>query len=300
MDFYINDTMSINKTLVKMNENDILHLKSGIYKEKVKITKPNITIIGEGKDTIISNKDYFTKIDSNNYEYLTVRTYTVNVISDNVVLKDLTIKNESTPATIYGQAVALEVLGDNFKGINLSLLGDQDTLLAGPIPPDLLIRYKDILPKDELKGTKSHQLYENCYIEGGIDFIFGSATAYFDKCILHSINNGFIAAPSHDKSQEYGFVFNECVISAKKMVDNVYLARPWRDYGYTAYINCKVLGNHINNELFNNWLKSREETCRFYLYNTIESKNSVNFYTKLEDKDLNDFSKEKVLALDSR
>lgn len=299
MDFYINDTMSINEALSKMSENDILHLKRGIYKEKVRITKPNMTIIGEGKDTIITNKDYFTKINSNNYEYLTVRTYTLIVISDNVTLKDLTIQNESTPATIYGQAVALEVLGDNFKGINLSLLGDQDTLLAGPIPPDLLIRYKDILPKDELKGTESHQQYENCYIEGGIDFIFGSASAYFNKCTLHSINNGFIAAPSHSRSQEYGFVFNECIISSYSLVNNVYLARPWRDYGFTAYINCTVIGNHINKELFNNWLKSRESTCRFYLLNTIDSKNAVNFYTRLEDKDISNFSKEKVLGIKS-
>ncbi len=296
MDFYINDTMSINETLSKMNEFDTLHLKSGIYKEKVRITKANINIIGEGKDTIITNKDYFTKIDSNNFEYLTVRTYTLIVISDNVTLQDLTIQNESCPATIYGQAVALEVLGDNFKGINLRLLGDQDTLLAGPIPPDLLIRYKDILPKDELSGTSSHQLYNNCYIEGGIDFIFGSAEAYFNKCILHSINNGFIAAPSHSKDQKYGFVFNECTISAEDKVDNVYLARPWRDYGYSAYINCKVVGNHINKELFDKWVKGRENTCRFFIYNTIESTAKVKFYTELKTSDLSFYTKEKVLG----
>lgn len=296
MDFYINNTMSINETLSKMNEFDVLHLKSGTYKEKVRITKPNITIIGEGRNTIITNKDYFTKIDSNNFEYLTVRTYTLIVISDNVVLKDLTIQNESIPAKIYGQAVALEVLGDNFKGYNLNLLSDQDTLLAGPIPPDLLIRYKDILPKDELEGKESHQLYDNCYIEGGIDFIFGSATAFFNKCTLHSINDGFIAAPSHSKEQQYGFVFNECTISANKCVTNVYLARPWRDYGYTAYINCKVESNHINKALFNNWLVMRESTCRFYLLNTIESDNAVNFYTRLADKDKELFTQDKVLG----
>ncbi len=296
MDFYINNTMSINETLSKMNDFDVLHLESGIYKEKVRVTKPNITIIGEGKDTIITNKDYFTKIDSNNFEYLTVRTYTLIVISDNVILKDLTIQNESIPAKVYGQAVALEVLGDNFKGLNLNLLGDQDTLLAGPIPPDLLIRYKDILPKDELEGKESHQLYDNCYIEGGIDFIFGSATAFFNKCMLHSINDGFIAAPSHSESQQYGFVFNECTISANNDVSNVYLARPWRDYGYAAYINCKVENNHINKALFNNWLKTRESSCRFYLLNTIESNNAVKFYTKLTDKDKELFTQNKVLG----
>lgn len=294
MKYYIDNTMSINEILCKMNDFDTLYLKNGVYREKVRVTKNNITIIGEGKDTIISYKDYFTKIDSNNFEYLTVRTYSMIILGDNVTLQNLSVRNEANKATIYGQAVALEVLGDNFKAYNVNLLGDQDTLLAGPIPDDLLIRYKDILPRDELKGTSSHQLYDSCYIEGGIDFIFGSATALFKNCHLHSINNGFIAAPSHSKDIKIGFVFDNCLITSNINVGNVYLARPWRDYGYSTFINCKIEGNHINKDLFHNWVKGREETCRFFLYNTTSSKPNNKIYKDLTEeastKIINDIS----------
>jgi pectinesterase len=183
MEFFVDSKATLDSALKNLKSGDVLHLKSGIYRTKIKINFSNITIIGEGNNTIICNKDYFNKINEiDNKEYLTVRTYTVLIAGDNVKLKNLTIQNESVPSSVYGQAVALEVLGDNFEATNVRLLGAQDTLLCGPIPYDLTIRYKDLLPKDELIFKKSRQYYNNCYIEGDTDFIFGSGIAYFKNC----------------------------------------------------------------------------------------------------------------------
>lgn len=98
--------------------------------------------------------------------------------ASNITLKNLTIKNLSVPNRTYGQAVALHVIGDNFKAINCNVLGAQDTILAGPIPYDLTIRYKNLLSSDELTQNKSHQLYDHCYIEGDVDFIFGCGICF--------------------------------------------------------------------------------------------------------------------------
>lgn len=293
----IDPSMSINDTISKMSENDILHLKKGTYFEKVKLIKSNITIIGEGKDTIISGKDYYNKIHDDNKEFLTVRTYTVLIKGDNVTLKNLTVRNESVPNYIYGQAVALEVLGDHFIAENINLISAQDTLLTGPLPEDLTIRYKNLLPSDELETTPSRQLYKNCHIEGDVDFIFGCGTCYFDHCELHSVGKGYISAPSHPQNVKYGYVFNECVLTSEKTPDKtVFLSRPWRDYGAAMFINCKVLGNHIKDELFNHWQVSREKTCRFYIYNTCDTSHMVNFAHELSEDEANKINQKEVLG----
>ena len=46
----------------------------------------------------------------------------------------------------------------------------------------------------------------------------------------------------------------------------MYLGRPWRDYGYTLFMNCE-LGRHIRPEGWHNWEQHREQTARYMEYN---------------------------------
>ncbi len=283
MDFFCEKNDNISKIISKMNDNDILYIKSGIYKEKIKITKSNITICGLG-DVIITNDDYYNKVHSDNKEYLTVRTYTLNVVGDNVTLKNLTIENSCKDNLVYGQCVALETLGDNFTGINLKLLGGQDTLFTGPIPKDLDIRYKDLLPLDELNYKEVRHIYKDCYIEGNIDFIFGGANALFDNCTICSTGRGFISAPSTSKNVKYGYIFNNCTFISKNAPDgSVLLARPWREYGASTFINSKIIGHHINQLLFDDW--GKPNTSRLYVDSSIDSSKMANFGHVLDSKE---------------
>lgn len=44
------------------------------------------------------------------------------------------------------------------------------------------------------------------------------------------------------------------------------MARPWRDYGCAAFIDC-FLGNHILSEGYNKWNNTnRDKTARFFEY----------------------------------
>lgn len=293
MDIYLNKEDSLNECLKKVKPFDIIHLYNKIYNEKIKITVPNITIIGNNSS--IEYKDYYNKIHSDNKEYLTVRTYTLMIEADDVTLINVNVKNLSVPNSIYGQAVALHVLGDNFKALNCGFYGAQDTLLSGPIPYDLTLRYKDLLPEDELTQKKSHQYFKSCYIEGDVDFIFGCGIALFDECEIHSIGKGYISAPSHPKEYSYGFVFMNCNLTANENLENkVYLSRPWRDYGQAAFISCKV-SSHIKSEGFHFWNQERAKTCRFYEYNTLDSTNLASFAHRLNEKDLIKYTKENIL-----
>lgn len=293
MELYLNNEQSLSDVLKDARDGDIIHLASMVYYEKIKITIPNLTIIGHNSS--IEYKDYYNKIGKDNKELLTVRTYTIMAEASNITLKDLTIKNLSVPNRTYGQAVALHVIGDNFKAINCNILGAQDTILAGPIPYDLTIRYKNLLSSDELTQNKSHQLYDHCYIEGDVDFIFGCGICFFNECEIHSIGKGYICAPSHPKDYNYGFVFYKCNLTGSDEITNqVYLGRPWRDYGQAAFISCKA-SSHIKPEGYHYWQESRKNTCKLSIYKTLNEKELASFTKVLNENDLDKYALDNVM-----
>lgn len=262
-------TQSINKALEGMTLGDVLLLNDGEYFEKVEVWVEHITIKAKnaGK-VIISNHDYYHKIMEDGNECNTFRTYTMYIGSNHVTLEDLIIQNTSTPSSIYGQAVALHVDGTCFQCRNCTISSAQDTLLAGPMPKDLAERYKGFYPDKKLKCILSTQKYENCKILGDVDFIFGCGVVLFKNCDIITIDRNsntpsYVCAPAHPQELPFGYLFYKCNIKGN---EPAYLARPWRDYGCAAFIECNI-GNHIVPEGFNKWNQTnRDKTARFYEY----------------------------------
>ena len=217
-----------------------IFIKNGTYHEKVKIHEwnSNISLIGESKEnTIITFDDYFNKINLGINS--TFYTYSLLVEANDVLLKNLTIENASGDV---GQAVALSVFSDRVAVINCRILGNQDTLYA---------------------SGKGCQYYKDCYIEGTTDFIFGSATAWFENCEIHSKKDSYITAASTPQGTNFGYVFKDCNLTCNDGTSKVYLGRPWRIYAKTVFINCN-LGKHILPEGWHNWSKPDAEKNSFY------------------------------------
>ena len=242
-------------------------------------------------NTIIYNDDHYHKIMSDYNECNTFRTYTLEILGDNCTIEDICITNTCDSKT-YGQAVALNVYGNNFLANNIMLKSEQDTLFTAPLPADLVLRYKDFLPDLTYKNKPSKQTYLNSIIIGDVDFIFGGATALFENCQIIMLNNrGYVAAPSHAKELKYGYLFNKCNFIAVNNDSNFYLARPWRDYGLAYFINSNYSPN-ILEEGFNKWNDSnRDKTCRFYEYNKLDY-NRIYFLNKLTKEDAISYVKE--------
>ncbi len=273
----------IQRILDALDEPAEILLHKGIYRQKIKIARGNITIKGESRDeTIISWDDYARKRHADGMEYNTFRTYTVCVTGENVRLENFTIENSVPDPKTAGQCVALSVNAKTFSAADMRLLSTQDTLFLAPFPDDLVVRYAGItdegyydgfIPRDELfmEGNSLH-CFKNCEICGTVDFIFGCAEAYFENCRIVSLNDGrditYISAPAHSLKQERGFCFKGCSLEARGAEKNsVYLARPWRDFGKSVFIDCKA-GEHINAALFDRWNDTyRNKTARFAFYN---------------------------------
>lgn len=215
-----------------------VYIKNGEYHEKLVIPSwlENVDFIGEDVDkTIISCNDYAKLNDMG-----TFRTYTVRVDGCHLTFRNLTIRNN---AGRVGQAVALHTEGTDLTFVNCRFLGDQDTLF--------------------LAGHDSELKFEDCYVEGTTDFIFGPATAWFDRCEIRSKANSYITAASTPQNVEVGFVFRNCRLTADEGVTKVYLGRPWRPYAATAFIDCEM-GAHITPAGWDNWRNpDNEKTARY-------------------------------------
>ena len=61
--------------------------------------------------------------------------------------------------------------------------------------------------------TDSHRLYaKDCWIEGAVDYFYGSGDALLENCTLYNVRSGsVIVAPSH-KNVRFGYVFRNCIV----------------------------------------------------------------------------------------
>ena len=261
----------LQETVRSARPGQTISLAPGVYRTKLLITTPGLTIRGAGADkTILVWDDYAKKLDEQGREYITFRTWTVAVCADGVTMEDLAIVNDAGHPEEKGQEVALTVYSDLFTMSRCRLASTQDTLFLGPLPRDLIARYDGFLPDCLRKEVVCRQRFSHCRIEGTVDFIFGCGEAVFENCEIRSVYDvrgcGYAAAPAHEREQEKGFQFIRCRFTAEETVapGSVYLARPWRDYGLCAFRDCRY-GSHIAPAGFDKWNDTqRDRTARFY------------------------------------
>ena len=264
-----------------MEYHKVIFVKRGTYKEKLVIPQwlTHIELCGEDRDnTIITWDDHANILYPPTGKAMgTFRTYTLRIDGSYITLKNITVENN---AARLGQAVALFTTGDKLTFQNCRFLGHQDTIYTG--------------------NARSRQYFKDCYIEGTTDFIFGPATAWFENCDIFSKADSYITAASTPEDVAYGYVFNNCRITADEHVSKVYLGRPWRDYGYTLFMNCE-LPRQIRPEGWHHWQKEREKTVRYMEYNNrgegAATDKRVAWSRQLTKKEAQQITLEKVFSL---
>ena len=249
----------------------VIRLPAGVMRQKIVVRTPGITLIGAGMDrTALAFDRCARDMDKAGRPLGTFRSFTLAVTAENVTLRDLTVRNDAADPVRNGQQVALSVCGDGFLMDSCALVSTQDTLFLGPLPPDLRLRYRDVLPPELRRPEPLSSRFANCRIAGSVDFVFGGGSALFERCEILSVADGrrvgYVAAPSHELAQTDGFVFRRCRFTASPGVapGSVYLARPWRDHGLCVFEDC-AYGSHIHPAGFDKWgTTCRDGTARFY------------------------------------
>jgi pectinesterase len=236
-----------------------IEIAPGTYHERVIVTQnhTNITFIGMGKspeDVVISNSLNAKQAGG------TFFTETVEINGAGFEAANVTFENT---AGNTGQAVAVADRADRSIFKHCRFLGHQDTLFA----------------------DYGRQFYVDSYIEGGVDFIFGNATAVFQNVELHANGPGYLTAQSRTApDQTTGYVIvnskvtssidhtaapdsaNASLPGAKSIASakgTTGLGRPWRPYSRVIYINTAVPAD-LDPAGWNNWNNAANEKTAYY------------------------------------
>lgn len=266
----INNDLSLSEALKQASDGDTILLDDKTYNEKIYVYKKNITIIGNGSSAISYNDSNATIIPASfggdgikTWGTTGSATFTVKEGADGFTAKNVTFINsfDRRKVTKGGQAVAFKSEISNMKIENCKFISQQDTL------------YVDL--------GKNNTII-NSYIEGDVDFIFGSADCEFINCDIKAVNihgKAFYLAPDTYIANEKGFVFNNCRFTADDNME-LHLGRAWFPGGaimpvfpIATLIDCKLYGD-INMDL----IQMHEKDPRTYslkLINTYLNDNLI-------------------------
>ncbi|KFK34524.1 hypothetical protein AALP_AA5G157000 [Arabis alpina] len=192
--------------------------EKGISEPYNRRTKTNILIIGDERDkTVITGS--LNQKDG-------VKTFNSATLDGaGFIGQSFCIRNTAGPEK--GQAVALRVTGDKAALYLCGIEGYQDTLYA----------------------HSKNQFYRECYISGTVDFIFGDATAVFQKCQIEARkdgNNNWITAQKRETKDG--------------ATVKTYLGRPWGDFARVVFMECDM-DDVIDPYRWADWNKRESTVC---------------------------------------
>ena len=252
----------------------VIRLAPGVYREKAVLARSHTTLEGASAgSTRIVWGDGAREILEDGMKRGTFRTATLRTDGAHITLRRLTIENDAAPREKAGQAIALYADGDHLLVEDCVLRSFQDTLFTAPLPPKEIEKNGFIGPKQHAPRVAQHHVYRRCLISGDVDFIFGGAAAWFDRCTIQNIDGrsdrstpyvGYATAASTPEGQRFGYVFSHCRFVSEGVPDgSVYLGRPWREFAKTVMIDCE-LGAHIAPAGFHDWNKPAAHDTAFY------------------------------------
>jgi len=248
-----------------------IFIKNGVYKEVVTVpnTKPFITIIGEDPENTVITFDNFAGRDNGVGGTLgTSGSASVYLRANDFRVENVTFENsfdENSTDMSGKQAVAVYAAGERQYLKNVRFIGDQDTLYVH-------------------SGT---QYYNQVYVEGDVDFIFGAARAVFEDSVIHSLdrgsnsNNGYITAASTLITDPYGILIKDSKLTSDAPAGTVYLGRPWPAGGNPNAIGSVVimnseLGDHIKTEGWTSMSGLNPEDARLFEYKNYGTGAAIN------------------------
>lgn len=211
---------ALNSIPLRNTRRVILVIKPGIYREKITIprTMPFITFQGDANNPpTITGNDTASSSSKDGRPLKTFQSATVAVDANYFVAINIKFEN-TVPHTIGskgGQAVAVRISGTKAAFYNCSFYGDQDTLY----------------------DHKGLHYFNNCFIQGSVDFIFGYGRSLYENCYLNSIAKkvaSLTAQKRSSASMASGFSFKDSVVTGNG-TGLVYLGRAWGDYSRVVF-----------------------------------------------------------------
>lgn len=212
------------------------------YVERVTVAKPFVTFIGQGA----TPADVNISFNATQVYPLLGETISIGSGATAFMARNLTFEN-STPDRNVTQALAVGAFADRAIFDNVRFLGYQDTLVV---------------------DGRARQYFRDSFITGDADFIYGDATAVFDRCTIESTDGGWITAADTARVTANGLIFLDCKLvggtdrnpsddGTFAPINSVFLGRPWvflpsQQMPSVTYIRTRM-GSHIARAGWDPW-----------------------------------------------
>ena len=248
-----------------------IFVKCGVYRERVVIHRDGLRLMGEAEETtVITYSACARDTGPDGREKGTFLSFSVLTAAQDVQMENLTVRNDAGDGSVAGQAVALYAAGDRGVFRRCRFIACQDTLFCGPVMEKVLA---EIAPRKagrvpcvpsvgDCPDTYARQYFEDCFIQGDIDFIFGSYRCWFEGCTLRmNPRGGWYTAANTPQDQPFGFVFRRCRLTGDCRDGAAYLGRPWRKGAAVVFWDCEM-DDCVSPQGFADWDGERVVTER--------------------------------------
>ncbi|XP_049382781.1 probable pectinesterase 53 [Solanum stenotomum] len=224
----------------------ILDIKPGVYREKINIPRslPFVTFRGDSTNPPrITGNDTASATGTGGTPLKTFQSATVSVDADYFIAINVIFENTAphVVGTAGEQAVALRISGNKAAFYNCSFYGSQDTLY----------------------DHKGLHYFNNCFIQGSVDFIFGYGRSLYENCQLNSVAKKVASLTAQKRTNSSilsGFSFKNSTITG---TGSVYLGRAWGDYSRVIF-SYTYMDNIVLPLGWNDWGKTIRDSRVYY------------------------------------
>lgn len=225
----------------------LIFVKNGIYRELVNVPqeKSFIHLIGQDREKTIIHENInvqsnpeneknripdansifaweFSKNNPNSIMYDKNDGVVVKINGPDFYAENITFTNDWGVERKNGpQALAIMTYGDRVSFYNCGFRSFQDTWKTAR--------------EDIFRGYA-----KDCFIEGAVDYIYGTGNYYFETCTLYCVRDGsVIVAPSQREIAKWGYVFESCIIDGIPSQKTKF-GRPWHNSPIAVFLNTTV------------------------------------------------------------
>ena len=221
-----------------------LFLRKGTYREIVFFTnKHAITLLGEDrKQTVIAyaNNANFNASGGNPFANRA----------------DPSTQNPRQGGSVYRRGMFLAHRVNDLRLENLTLRNTtpqggsqaEALILNGTTEARAVIKDVDFYSFQDTVQINGQAYIGNCFIEGDVDFMWGTGPSFFEGCTLRTVRSGAYYTQVRNPATNHGFVYLRCVFEGAAGVTDNYLSRiePHRfPHSEVVLVDC-VLGTSVH------------------------------------------------------
>jgi pectin methylesterase-like acyl-CoA thioesterase len=98
-------------------------------------------------------------------------------------------------------------------------------ILVGSLQARAILSELDLYSFKDTLQVDGQAYISDCYINGDVDFVWGTGPSYFDNCHLYETRNSAYYTQARNARSNHGFVFRHCLLDGPPDVTKSYLTR---------------------------------------------------------------------------